>query len=242
MSWLFSQALVAEYSAATCWDGAPSAQLNVMPTTHKFWRLGKTMEPSQLSRFGLTCAVLTEDHGAALLTWFLAGFRARTYPPPVLALAYLESAQGFGGRWLESSVKYDLDLSSWRTHRCLWEEALPWSSVTLPNWGMTRSGCVYQHPIAERPISVIASGLWPTPSGCTSGKNHVAGRLDEWGGSGNPFRGTEIASVRCASFEEWMMGWPMGWSALMPLEMDKFHLWQQQHSQFSLGRAPKEAA
>ncbi len=32
MSWLFSQALVAEYSAANCSDGEPSAQLNVMPT------------------------------------------------------------------------------------------------------------------------------------------------------------------------------------------------------------------
>jgi len=31
----------------------------------------------------------------------------------------------------------------------------------------------------------------PTPSGCSNrGKNHVVGRLDEWGGSSNPFRGT----------------------------------------------------
>lgn len=242
MSWLFSQVLVEEYSAATCWDGAPSAPLNLMPTPHRFWRSGKTMEPSQHSRFGLTYAVLTEDHGAALLTWFLAGFRARTYPPLGMERASMVSAQAFGARWLESSAKYDLATSSWRTHHCLWDEALPWSSVTLPNWGMTRSGYVYQHPTAERPINVTVSGLLPTPSGCTSGKNHVAGRLDEWGGSRNPFRGTEIASVRCASFEEWMMGWPTGWSALTPLEMDRFQEWQRQHSPCSLDRAPKEAA
>ena len=38
MSWLFSQALVEEYSAVTCSDGEPCAQLNVMPTPQPFWR------------------------------------------------------------------------------------------------------------------------------------------------------------------------------------------------------------
>src|SRR5687768_17477186 len=56
MSWLFSQALVEEYSAASCSDGEQSAQLNVMPTQHKFWRNDKTMEFSRLSQFGLTCS------------------------------------------------------------------------------------------------------------------------------------------------------------------------------------------
>jgi hypothetical protein len=28
---------------------------------------------------------------------------------------------------------------------------------------------------------------------------------------------------------EWLMGWPLGWTDLRPLETDKYHLWQQQH-------------
>ena len=28
---------------------------------------------------------------------------------------------------------------------------------------------------------------------------------------------------------EWFMGWPMGWTELEPLEMDKFLEWQRQH-------------
>ena len=28
---------------------------------------------------------------------------------------------------------------------------------------------------------------------------------------------------------EWLMGWPVGWTDLKPLETDKFQLWQQQH-------------
>lgn len=31
---------------------------------------------------------------------------------------------------------------------------------------------------------------------------------------------------------EWLMGWPIGWTALQPLETDKFRQWQQQHSAF----------
>jgi hypothetical protein len=50
------------------------------------------------------------------------------------------------------------------------------------------------------------------------GKNHTVGRLDEWGGNSNPFRGTDIGKKRCATFEEWMMGLPIGFTALTPLE------------------------
>jgi hypothetical protein len=72
MRWLFSQALVAEYPAATSSAGAPSVPLNVMPKPHRFWRYDKRMDCSRLSRFGLTCAVLTDDPSEALLTWFPA--------------------------------------------------------------------------------------------------------------------------------------------------------------------------
>lgn len=166
MSWLFSRALVEEYSAATSSGGAPSAPLSVMPTQHKFWRNDKTMEPSQLSRFGLTCAVLTDDHGEALLTWFRADSRVRTYPLPGLVPGLTESGLASGVRWLESSVRYDPATSSWKTHRCLWDEDLPWSSVTLPKWGMALNGLVYRHPTLERPISATEFGLWPTPNAC----------------------------------------------------------------------------
>jgi hypothetical protein len=31
---------------------------------------------------------------------------------------------------------------------------------------------------------------------------------------------------------EWLMGWPLGWTDLKPLAMDKFHLWRKQHLGF----------
>ena len=79
-----------------------------------------------------------------------------------------------------------------------------------------------QQASARRTEGRASIGL-PTPSGCSNGgKNHVVGRLDEWGGSSNPFRGTEIGRVRCASFEAWMMGYPMAWVSRTVLGMLSF--------------------
>jgi hypothetical protein len=88
---------------------------------------------------------------------------------------------------------------------------------TWPKWGLLQDGVAYLQTGLEPRIDESGCSLLPTPSGTSNGgKNHVIGRLDEWGGSSNPWRGTEIGKVRCASFEEWMMGFPMGWSDLIP--------------------------
>ncbi len=162
MSWLFSQALAEEYSADTSLAGEQFAQLNVMPTPHKFSRNDKTMEFSSLSRFGLTCAVLTENHGEELLTSFLAGFRARTSVLTAMEPASMENAPDYGLKWRESSVRYDLNSSAWKILHDSEEKVLPWSSVTLPKWGMAANGFVFQHPTAERPMKETGCGLWPT--------------------------------------------------------------------------------
>ena len=57
----------------------------------------------------------------------------------------------------------------------------------------------------------------PRPSGTSNhGRNHVAGRLDEWGGSGNPFRGTPLGKTHSPSFELWIMGYPDEWAQQTP--------------------------
>ncbi len=279
MSWLFSQALVEEYSAAPCSAGARSAPLSVMHTPHRFSRNDKTMAPSRLSRFGLTSEPLTERHGEDLLMSYRAAFRAKTFPQPDPDKALKAAAQGSGRKWLESSVRFDAATCSWKTHHCLWDEDLPWSSVTLPAWGMTRTGVVYQQQTAERPISATASGLWPTPT--VNGNHNQPGssKTAGWGLSsaakqwthpprpsqrkGRATWPTPVASISKGSspnaltrrsgrsrardrldhavmasdhghlnpeWVEWLMGWPIGWTDLKPLEMDRFREWQRQHS------------
>ena len=80
MSYIYSQALVAEYSRANCSVIDASALWSGSPTRKPHLWHDKTTEHSRHSRFGMMCKPLTERHGAALLTWWRAGFRAKTYP------------------------------------------------------------------------------------------------------------------------------------------------------------------
>lgn len=243
MTWLFSRALVVEYSQTNSAETEPCAQLNVMPTPQPFWRNDKTMEPSRFSRFGLTYAPLTEDRGAELLRSFQADFPAKTSAPPAVAMESRAPDRDFGKRWRESSVRYSLSESAWKIHHCLWDEALPWSSVILPKWGLMRNGVVYLPLISVLPTTGIAPG-WsgetlPTPSVSmmkgssenaltrVDGRSRLRNRLDYWverdgkNGRLNP------------EFIEWVMGWPIGWTAAEPLETAKYHEWRRQHGEFS---------
>ena len=168
MSYIFSRALVAAFLPDNSSDIAASAPSNGSHTLKPCLWHDKTMELSRLSRFGMTCAPLTASHGEALLMSFVADFRARTSAPPETAKASMGNAPDYGAKWPALSVRYDPATSSWKTAHCLWDEDLPWSSVTLPKWGMTRNGHVYQHPTRERPINVTASGFWATPSASDS--------------------------------------------------------------------------
>jgi len=260
MSWLFSQALVEEFCQGTCSDGEQCAQLSVMPTQHKFWRNDKTMEFSDLSRFGLTCAVLTESRGEELLTLFQAGFPVKTLAQREKERGLMGPDQACGVKWQELSAKYDLDSRSWRTHLCLWDEALRWSSVILPKWGMTVSGVLFQHPTAERPISAKDSGLWPTQDtkGFANEESLRASRKKKeahWPTptahnakeQDSPAESDRNTITLCAQarggdqtlprylnpeWVEWLMGWPLGWTDLKPLGMGRFQEWQQQHSEY----------
>ena len=236
MSWHYSRALVEEYSAATCSDGKQSARLSANHTPQAYLCKDRMTAFSRLSRFGMTFAPLTEILGADLLTWFLADSRVRTYQLPGMVPVSMASALDCGEKWRESSVKYDLSSSSWKIHRSLFQEDLQWSSVTLPKWGMTQNGAAYQHPTLERPISATASGLWPTPQ---ASDNRDRGNLSTPSVKRRVDIGKQVSLSMCVSDQngrlnptwvEWLMGWPLGWTDLKPLEMGRFQEWQQQHS------------
>lgn len=172
MSWLYSQALVEEYSQDICLDGEPYARLNVMPTPQGFWRNDKMMDCSRLSRFGVTLKVLTESNGEAVLKSFLAAF-------PVRTLVVQEKGQALRGgqevdcgqKWRASLAKYDPATHSLKTAQCSLLEGSTESCVTLPKWGLLQNGGVYQQPIAALNISENEYGLLPTPVASPMGSN-----------------------------------------------------------------------
>lgn len=92
----------------------------------------------------------------------------------------------------------------------------------LPIWKekITPSFRLYwAHTASRRTTRDPGSISLPTPSGTSNhGKNHVSGRLDEWGGSSNPFRGMSLGRVHCPAFELWVMGYPDVWLRRTALE------------------------
>jgi hypothetical protein len=157
MSWLFSQALVEEFSEGTSLAGAPCAALNVMPSPHPFLRNDKPIAASGLSRFGPTCAVLTADAGEELLTSFLAAFPAPTSASPATAQESTERSRGCGARWGVSLAKLDPITCSLKTHqRSLLEEGFE-SLETLPPWGTIADGELFQQPTPSGLLEIRSS-------------------------------------------------------------------------------------
>ena len=249
MSWLISQALMrdfeslhcspeqaAEFSAGTCSDGEQSAPSSGSPIPQAYLSPDRMTDFSRPSQFGMTFAPLMDDRGAELLTWYLAGFHARTSAPQEPVKGSMASDPACGRRWPGSLAKYDRDSSSWKTAQRSLLEGLGECSVIWHRSGSMRSGMFFPRNSLAPTISASASGSLPTPT-------------KSWGRRGpgisaNPdkLRASPLGVRAClaivkavgwrwpASFVEWMMGWPVQWTALRPLETAKFREWQQQHS------------
>jgi hypothetical protein len=236
MSWLFSQALVAAYSHHTFLDGEPCAQLSVMPTPHPFWRNDKTTDICRLSRSGVTYVVLTEDRGKELLTSFLEGFPVRTSVSPETVMDLTESDQGSGRNMPALLARYSQSSHTLKTAQCSLFEGSTESFATLPRSGSMRSGAVYQQANLAPITNAIASGFWPTPAATDFKGSPTLERVRERQAESQ--RGVRLPEQLARDgdvgpmnpdWEEWLMGWPIGWTALKPLETDRFHEWQQAH-------------
>ena len=240
MSWLFSQALVEESLLENFLDGEQSAPLSGNPIPQAYCAPDKMTAFSRLSRFGMTYKPLTESRGEELLTLFREGFPARTLAQQEKVQELTEKEAECGEKWRASFARYDPDSRSWKTHQCSLLGDLEPFLETWPQWGLMRGGECWEQRTLEQTIRGTGYGLsleiWPTPV-----KSDYAGRRPSkgwkgdsdlpsvvWtrtGGAENPQMSP--ASIN-ATWTEWLMGWPLEWTDLKPLEMDKFHCAPQQ--------------
>jgi hypothetical protein len=243
MSWLFSQALVEEYSAANSLDGAPCALWSGTPTQQACSWLGKTTDACRLSRSGMMFKPLTGNHGEELLMSFLEAFPAPTFPVPEKERVSTEKPARCGGTWLESLAKYDQNSRSWRTAQCLLFEDLGESLETFPNWGIMRGGECWERTMLALPTAGRESGLWATPSARdwkdTPGMAFFSINADGTLRNREDQLARQVYASENATggqlnptWVEWLMGWPIGWTDLKPLETDKFQQWQHSHGEF----------
>jgi hypothetical protein len=212
----------------------------------------------------MTFKPLTDDRGEELLMSYLAAFPAKTSRAPGKVPALKASDLPCGNTWRELSMKYDRATSSLKTHRCLFQEVLPLSSVTLPRWGMMRDGELWERITLPRLTSGTESGLlpsvptpqardWKGPSGRSmkGEENDLPAQVKNWPtfaardhkgansrehclntGTGRKHMdqlpnavvyGTDKKPTGSLNpdWVEWIMGWPIGWTRLEPIELDE---------------------
>lgn len=258
MSWLFSAALVAAYSAGNSSAGAQSALLKTTPMPQVFWSPAKTTEVCPRFPSGVTFATLTEQDGEDVLMSFLGAFPVRTCRAREAEKDLAESGRGCGTKCCESSSKYAPAMSLSKTAPSYAAGVCTLSSTDLPKQGIMRHGRCWELPTSalrtsERECGFLpkryAGMMWLTPmakdglrtkfkleSLVSHWKKHPRSNLAEQvalremekyraehgphGGMLNP------------SWVDWLMGVPILWSGLQPLEMHKCRLWRQRHSGF----------
>jgi hypothetical protein len=245
MSWLFSQALVGEYSADTFSDGEQSAPSSGNLIPQAYCAPDKMTDFSRLSRYGMTFRPLTDIRGEELLTLYREVFHAKTSRLRVKAQESMESAAGCGEKWHASFAKYDPDTSLWRTAQCSLLGGLDEFLETWPQWGLMRDGECWEQRTLEQTIRGTESGLLlPTPDTVNRDNKKVLFDRNAVSQSGRSlatyartFPNHSMEKINNGgqlnpTWVEWLMGWPIEWTDLKPLETDKFQRWQQLHGEF----------
>jgi hypothetical protein len=242
MSWLFSQALVEEYSGENSLDGEQSVQSNGKPTQQAYCAPDKMMVFSRLSRFGMMFKPLTENLGEELLMSYLADFHVKTSVPQEKAQELMENDQECGEKWRASFVKYNPDSCSWKTHQCSLLGDLEEFSETWPQWGLMRDGECWEQKTLEQAIRGTESGLsvkFPTPDTTMANRGtspnwkpkRPSGAQAQYSLNQALRDLTGLTGKPNPIFVEWLMGWPQGWTDLKPLVTDKSHFVPQQHGE-----------
>jgi hypothetical protein len=237
MSWLYSQALVAEYLGENFLDGEQSAPLNGKPTPQAYCAPDKMTAFSRLSRFGMMFKPLTANLGEELLMSYLEDFHVPTLVQQEKAQELMEKPQECGEKWLASFAKYDPSTHLLRTHQCSLLEDLDEYCATLPNWGLMRNGECWEQTRLDYPTGENEFGSWlPTPVTSMwrgASKKRFFGSREYKGSFTMEWIRTspDCAQYFHPDFAELLMDFPDKWTELKPLEMHKFLEWRQQHGE-----------
>jgi hypothetical protein len=109
-----------------------------------------------------------------------------------------------------------------------------WPTPTVDDsTNVTRKSGAYQSLTRK-----VMENAWPTPtrgklSGGTGGMQQIEAKY-----LAGEITSEERKAMRAGNggtlnpnWVEWLMGWPIGWTDLKPLEMDKFQQWQHSHGE-----------
>jgi hypothetical protein len=150
-----------------------------------------------------------------------------------------------GNRWQGLLARLDPNTHLWKIPQCSLLEDSEQSLETWPNWGTMQNGVCWEQIPLVLFIEEKEFGYLPTPTASDqyngnkigiSKKNKRIIRTSQTTGTEFGAKLTDFYVLINGRnlhprFAEWMMNWPLEWTDLKPLEMDKFQSWQQQPGQ-----------
>ena len=220
MSFTYSQGRAVESSQGSCSAigvSGPSKSTNMQGQSLV---PGSETEAFQNSRCSETLEPLMLDPTADELISWLADFLVKPTPPQLREETLrMISGRKCGGWWQMSLPgTYLPKTSSGEQSTEQLKNSRRW--VTKPK----------QLPLARQTWVVTTFGndigYLHTPT-CTA--NYAAPSMQKWASAREFVR---VFGKTHPENHEWLMGWPIGWTDLRPLEMGKYQSWQQQHGGF----------
>lgn len=220
MSWHFSRVLVEEYLEENSLAGEQSEQWRLAPFAPDDSCSDKMKATFHHSPFGTMFVPLTESRGKELLMSFREGFRVSRLVQQHMGEQQQKTS---GQKCIESSAKSAPLLSSLKTYlikqlqkplRIAKNSATKLQLLDFPRktWVQTIFG---------KDI-----GYLHTP---TCAMNYAAASMQK---HPNCRIFVQVFGKPTPTNQEWLMGWPIGWTDSKPLEMDKFQSWLRLHGRF----------
>lgn len=143
-------------------------------------------------------------------------------------MGLMTQLQDFGLKCCESLKKLGLVVSLSKTHLTSEVMGLSQFSKDLGSWGMMRDGVCLNLYISVQTTTEPECGYLPTPTS----HNAKEGAYPAEYTRKTPTLAAQIGGKVNPEWNEWRMGWPIAWTDLEPLEMDKIQRRQQQHGEY----------
>lgn len=240
MSYTFLLAAGEESSAECFSDIAPCALSRSTPTADESYYSDNETASCHTSQSGTTCEPSMAVRGEGGLSWSPLASHAKTSPTAVLpAPALRANAPDSGERRGGWFAKLSHDTCSWKIQQLSLLSGLDEYSATWPRFGMMRDGECFRVETWEHDTSVRGSFCLPAVTASCARRGHgLSGNLANLRMKKSTVERTTRISKTLSwrwprSTLEWMMGFPIRWTAFEPLATHKFQQWSRSHGGLS---------
>ena len=232
MSFIYLQEQAEGFLEESSSDTPQFAQWKLTPTAARCSCSASGTEFSPNSQYGTTLQPLMGSRGVDTLTQSAADSHARILVQQTqMQLEFQELAVAFGSNTLESLEKSTQLGFSRKTLHFSRPGAWASSFKTWPRSGTLLNGMCFLPTRRERSTSGRGYSFLPTPTAHNAKEGAYPA---EWARNTRTLA-TYAGGKINPEWTEWLMGWPIGWTDLKPLGMDKFHAWLHAHGK-SLNR------